>query len=669
MDSFYDLLYENSDRMPAVNRLTSGLFAQSSRTHLLLVVFIVLNISIGALTFHDYGVSFDEPGIYSFAHESVQAYSKFLQPVEYTDPRSNFDLRYYGPFYFIFVDLLSEGLSAIGFQIPMPDVWHLVYFLTFQAGLIIFYLLARRWLSDWAALGATVLLGSQPLLWGHAFINPKDIPFMVFFLACVYAGLKMVDQLAAADPFIPLSGSFSNWAHSSRLTWVKLAVSYRRKAKQQVGTVLLLTLILIFATPIWKNLLSSLVRLVLAGKPPLFPIENYVHKALIWLSWLELVVVFLLILLAFWLFLRQIPDAVQTLNRLLKQASGYLFSVMLNPYVICAGILLGLCTSIRFLGALAGVLVVLFLLYRLRMRAWLPLILYGCLAVLIIYVTWPFLWEHPVRRFLESLNMMSSFPIKIDVLFGGQYYFADHLPRRYLPVLMSIQFTEPAVLLSLVGSAIVFLQYKRIIKTDLLLVLVVWLLFPLGLIILGQRTIYDNFRHLLFLVPPLFLLAGFAIDSLFQAMRASLLRVVVITVFGLSGWMAMLQLHPYEYVYYNWFAGGLRGASGQYTLDYWVTSFRVDAGYLNLAAPEHARVAVCGPANVLRYDLRPDLLIIEDCSGLQNSTDEYDYAVLQNRYGEQSLYPNAPILYRAEKQGVTFSVVKSTGSLEPAQKP
>jgi hypothetical protein len=664
-----------------VKNLKFDSFAKLSQPNLVLVVFIVFNLLVGILTFRDYGISFDEPGIYSFARESVNAYGKFLQPVEYSDPRANFDLRYYGPFYFIAVDLISQGLSAIGLQIPVPDIWHLVYFLTFQSGLVIFYLLSRRWLTEWAALGATVLLGSQPLLWGHAFINPKDIPFMVFFLFSIYAGFKMVDRLTLLDSLPSLPGDrFFDWLHASQLAWNVLAAPYKRKAQRQAGAMLGLALLLAAGTPAWQNLLSGIVRRTWADVSPLLvrigaisgttiPLENYIHKVSIWFTMLEVMFILLLIFLACWLFLRQIPQAVQTLKRFMGCLFRPLFSAICNPTIVCAGIVLGFSTSIRLLGLLAGGLVVLFLFYRLRFRAWLPVIIYGCLAILSMYATWPFLWGHPVQRFMDSLVMMSGFPIKTDILFGGQYYPVDHLPQRYLPVLMSIQFTEPAVCLFLIGGIVILWQYKRLIKIDLLLVLFAWLLLPLALIILGHRTIYDNFRHLLFLIPPLFLLAGIAIDALFRAVRASILRLLVIVLLGLSGWMAMFQLHPYEYVYYNGFAGGLGSAATHYPLDYWVTSFRADARYLNLVAPRQARVLVCGPANVLRYDLRPDLTISEDCSGLQAASARYDYVVTHDRYGGPVLYPDAPVLYKAEKQDITFSEVRSFAALPPAQKP
>ena len=81
----------------------------------------------------------------------------------------------------------AGGLGARALQFVLPwslsDLRHLLYFFTFLAGVWAFYSLAKRWLSQTAALGATVLFATQPLFWGHAFISPKDIPFLSFFPA------------------------------------------------------------------------------------------------------------------------------------------------------------------------------------------------------------------------------------------------------------------------------------------------------------------------------------------------------------------------------------------------------------------------------------------------------------------------------------------------------
>ena len=36
----------------------------------------------------------------------------------------------------------------------------------------------------------------------------------------------------------------------------------------------------------------------------------------------------------------------------------------------------------------------------------------------------------------------------------------------------------------------------------------------------------------------------------------------------------MVRLHPYQYAYFNRLAGGVRGANGQYMLDYWGLAFK-----------------------------------------------------------------------------------------------
>src|SRR3989304_6752172 len=75
----------------------------------------------------------------------------------------------------------------------MGSVWHLLNFVTFQVGIIAVYFLCLRLMNYVTAIIVKVLFSSQPLLWGHSFINSKDIPFLVFFSLSVWSGLEMVD--------------------------------------------------------------------------------------------------------------------------------------------------------------------------------------------------------------------------------------------------------------------------------------------------------------------------------------------------------------------------------------------------------------------------------------------------------------------------------------------
>jgi hypothetical protein len=119
----------------------------------------------------------------------------------------------------------------------------------------------------------------------------------------------------------------------------------------------------------------------------------------------------------------------------------------------------------------------------------------------------------------------------------------------------------------------------------------------------------------------------------------------------------MVQLHPYEYIYYNSLVGGTPNAFRQYEMDYWGTSFRDAMGYINQNAPADARVIVWGPVTTAWAYARPDLEVIS------NEEPEVEhgtfFALLSSRYdNDLRVYPDAPVLYRVEQAGVTLAVVK-----------
>lgn len=92
---------------------------------------------------------------------------------------------------------------------------------------------------------------------------------------------------------------------------------------------------------------------------------------------------------------------------------------------------------------------------------------------------------------------------------------------------------------------------------------------------------YDNFRQILFLIPPIFLLAGIALDAIFQFARKWWVRSILLFILVLPGIYWCWNLHPYEYIYYNSLVGNIEGAKNRFDLDYWMTSFRETTLFLN----------------------------------------------------------------------------------------
>ncbi len=161
--------------------------------YLLLIVLLI----VGLLTFRDFGLTWDEPLYYAYADAVGYAYS----PIQWFS--GHFDLQNaYGP---SASDHMTRGPAYLllarepvylleKFNLDTASAWHLVNFLTFLLGVFFLYRLCERWMRPWAAFSAAALFSAQPLLWGHAFINPKDPPFLVFLLGSVYLGFRMVDD-------------------------------------------------------------------------------------------------------------------------------------------------------------------------------------------------------------------------------------------------------------------------------------------------------------------------------------------------------------------------------------------------------------------------------------------------------------------------------------------
>jgi len=472
----------------------------------------------GILTFNHYGISWDEPSGYQYGREALSAYSHpSIEPI-YKD--NDGVLKYYGPAYLITGAAL---VSALG--LPVYETLHLLNFIVYLLGLLAFYLLLTRWVGSFAALAASLLFVSQPLFWGHAFINPKDIPFMSFFLISLVAGFWMVDK--ATD------------------------------------------------SPLWKRILLPVI----------------------------------------------------------------------------SGLVLGYATSTRIVAPLAGALISLLALYRLRWRALPFLGLYWLSCIIAVYATWPFLWPDPINRFLESLRVMTSFPWLSKVLFDGIYYKSSNLPWRYLPKLMMFQFTEPVLLLGFWGAGILAWKIRQK-KVDPVLpvMLVIWFIAPLTGIILTRPTMYDNFRQLFFIMPPVFVFCALALDELFKRWTNPKIRAALLLLAVLPGLVASVRLHPYEYVYYNSLA---ENVSGRYETDYWATSFREAANYINQNAPQKAVVSI-GPWGLVQELLRPDLQI--DRNEISANSD-YVFIFSRWDYEKNPAFTGQPV-YTIAREGAVFLTVQ-----------
>jgi hypothetical protein len=150
-----------------------------------------------------------------------------------------------------------------------------------------------------------------------------------------------------------------------------------------------------------------------------------------------------------------------------------------------------------------------------------------------------------------------------------------------------------------------------------------------------------------------FIVSGVVFDQI----RPLPLQAAVIALVVLPGIMAGIRLHPYEYIYYNRFIGGEQGAFRRFETDYWGTSYREAAKYLNDSAVANANVWVEGPTHLLQVYVRPDLKIFSTYE--VERADHYDYVVALTRSNlDLRSYPAAPVLHTVEREGAVLTVIK-----------
>lgn len=507
------------------------------------ILLLIVNLFIGLFTFRDYGLSWDEPLFYAYADALPYAYT----PANWFD--ADFDLsRAYGPSgddhktrgpAYLLLALGPEKLFE-AFGLDQASAWHLVNFLCFQLGVFFLYKLAARWMSRWAAFGAAALFSFQPLLWGHAFINPKDMPFLVFFSGALAFGFEMVDSF------------------------------HREGAK--------------------ANERGSLVGRILP-----------------------------------------------------------------------AAFFLGIATSIRVLGPLAGILTIVYAVTQIgnlrHKLLWLSL--YAAIAILVMFITWPYLWEAPIINFIDVFHFMSANPTGLQVLFNGELYRAYELPRRYLPILLAITLTEPVWLLFAIG---LFTAAWKILKKQLewksLSLILLWSAIPFAYVLLRRPPMYDGFRHFLFILPPVFVTAGLAFDFLFERLRQPAFRTLLLTAVLLPGLLGLIRLHPYEYTYYNQFAGGTGGAFREFETDYWLTCYK--------EAVERFNAETTAPVNLF---VRREPYIAEIYAASRISVRDYraefgqirsgDFVLVNTRSNEdRQTFKDAPVVLQVGRGGATFCLIK-----------
>jgi len=578
-----------------------------------LAALVCLLLAVGLLLADDYGSSWDERSNFRAGRDALGTYLSEQHYLSYLHNGRD-TLAHHGPSYFMAYWLVSRGLEAAVPGWDLAAARHFTNYLTFLLAIGCMYVLGRKLLPGRLAWTLPALFATQPLLFGHAFINQKDMPFLAFFLACVTAGVAFVDWLRSKERSGEAPGSVVGLMDTLRADWRE----GRWTARALLVAVVVLPL-LVFLDFFWgMHLLAylhSIVAQAYAGEA-WAPITNafrlvaedsfktsvaeYQFKVT-WAFWIGRMVFMLLLgVVAVWLAGKAMPRSARWVS------ARYRRMILL---MVLQGLLLGFTISIRPIGAFAGVLLIVYWVLRIRWQKLGLFLPYLAAASVATYLTWPYLWQDPFGGLWRSIRYSADFG-SLLVLFRGNHITSDQLPWDYFPTLSALQLTVPAVVLLLAGLPLVAWRLaRRDDRSQVMIVLLIWLGVPLAALMLLGVGIYNGIRQMLFLLPPMIAFAGLALGTILERVRPALARGAIVLLIILPGLLGIGRMHPYEYAYFNEFTGGPGGAAGKYEVDYWCTSLRETMEFVNAQSEPEAVVVAWGPYWAAEEYARPDLKI------------------------------------------------------------
>jgi hypothetical protein len=188
-------------------------------------------------------------------------------------------------------------------------------------------------------------------------------------------------------------------------------------------------------------------------------------------------------------------------------------------------------------------------------------------------LAWPWAQASPYLRPIEGFLFTSraSWAEGFYLLFGGETLGAGSVPWTYVPTWLVLAL-PPVVLVGL-GLSIALGWRRGADAATAWVALAAFAVAPVALAIVRHATIYDGIRHLLFVVPPLIVLAAAGWNAALDAAPPARAVAAVLLVLGLLEPLDFqIRNHPNQIVYFSPLTGGPRAAFGRYDMDYWANS-------------------------------------------------------------------------------------------------
>ncbi len=252
-------------------------------------------------------------------------------------------------------------------------------------------------------------------------------------------------------------------------------------------------------------------------------------------------------------------------------------------WAVLFGIWLGLALSSKINAAFTAIPLVLWALAYHRRASAPNLFALLLVAPLAWLATWPWLWHDTANRLLEYFQFHKGHAV-LNAAYFGQVYSGTpppwHYPFYFLLVSVPLAILVPSVIG--VAGAFAGVLHQRARSEHVLLVAA--MLTPVLVLALPGVPKYDGARLILGAFPFVACLAGIGFSQALAplARRPAVAPLAAVLLLAPAA-VVLYRLHPFEgYSYYNWLAGGTRGAFERgFSAAAWGLVDRSTVAYLN----------------------------------------------------------------------------------------
>jgi hypothetical protein len=284
----------------------------------------------------------------------------------------------------------------------------------------------------------------------------------------------------------------------------------------------------------------------------------------------------------------------------------------------------------------------------------------------VMALIWPWSVVSPLNPLRAAAYFSNFFEKPWKEMFDGALLLVPDMPRSYVPTLFLLEMPEVMIALGVIGIIGAFVAASRrelpAERRAILLFLAVSVIAPVLLTVILKPAMYNGIRHFVFVTPPLAVIGGVAgawiVERLagYQRVLGAVAALAIAAAF-FQPLKEMSRLHPYQYTYFNWVAGGIRANDDRYMLDYWGLAFKqagqelrakLAEGHEEPPARGRWRIAVCGPQRPAEVELGSEFTTTWDARGA-------DFAMMLGEFYCAQL--KAPVLVQVEREGVVYARV------------